>query len=224
MLIGRDWATRLMNCMSVRLSFGEEGKIVMKCNSLSVVVELEKMGLSLDWLFPNVSGMTRDCFKEHVERVHPDSASRLLELWDKGLWDDSIGNDVRGRQFDLIGIPTLLAHNFSEWCRSMYDALDLVTAVRHALDVTSIMFPHLPAPWVVADCLKGYVHMDPEVFREIVSMRVSESVMIPLLVCRTWAVTHSMEPLTCVAMVRSHLKLMADCFSRNEGEEGEENE
>lgn len=191
----------------------------MKCNSLSVAVELEKMGLYADWWLPNVTGMTRECFKEYVETDYPESAKRLLELWDNGIWTGSCD-----RKFDAIGFPQLLAHNFTEWCRSAIDALDLVTAVRHALDVTSIMFPHLPTPWVVADCLKGYVHMDPEVFREIVSMRVSESVMIPMLVCRTWAVTHSMEPLTCVAMVRSHLKLMADCFSRNEGEEVEENE
>nr|DAI29825.1 MAG TPA: hypothetical protein [Caudoviricetes sp.] len=30
----------------------------MKCHSLAVAVELEKMGLSLDWWFPNVDGVT----------------------------------------------------------------------------------------------------------------------------------------------------------------------
>jgi len=195
----------------------------MKCHSLAVAVELEKMGLSLDWWFPNVDGVTRDCFKEHVELDHPDSASRLLELWDAGLWDKTECNGVCGREFEAIGIPSLLAHNFSEWCLYSRDAYELVNAVRYALDVVSIMFPELPAPWVLADCLKGYVYLDCDIFRDIVFMRASESVMIPLLVCRTWSIVQSMEPLRCVAMIRSQLKLMEDCFeSLDERIEGDE--
>lgn len=34
----------------------------MECRSLSVAVELGKMGLSLDWWFPLVDGATRECF------------------------------------------------------------------------------------------------------------------------------------------------------------------
>ena len=186
---------------------------MMKCNSLSVAVELEKMGLSLDWWFPLVAGVTRECLKEHVERDHPASASRLLELWDAGLWDKTECNGVCGRDFDVIGIPLPLAHTLTEWCRYARDAYELVNTIRHALDVVSIMFPKLPAPWVLADCFKGYVHLDCDIFRDIVAMRVSESVMIPLLVCRTWSVLSRLEPMGFVAMIRSQLKLMADCFS-----------
>lgn len=207
--------------MSIRHSFGEEGKIVMKCNSLSVAVELEKMGLSMDWWFPNVDGVTRECFKEYVERDYSVSAPRLLELWDAGLWDTTECNGVCGREFDVIGIPLLLAHTLSEWCQYARDAYELVNTVRHALDVVSIMFPKLPAPWVVADCFKGYVHPECDVFREIVSMRVSESVMIPLLACRTWGILQTMEPLAAVAMIRSNIKLMVDCFDSKEKEENE---
>ena len=210
-----------MNCMSFRHLLGEEGKIVMKCHSLAVAVELEKMGLSMDWWFPNVEGVSRDCFKEYVERDYSVSAPRLLELWDAGLWDKTECNGVCGREFDVIGIPSLLAHTLSEWCRYARDAYELVNTVRHALDVVSVMFPKLPAPWVLADCFKGYVHLDCDIFREIVGMRVSGSVMIPLLVCRTWSIVQSMEPLACVAMVRSHIKLMADCFDSKEKEENE---
>lgn len=188
----------------------------MKCNSLSVAVELEKMGLSIDWWFPNVTGVTRDCLKEYVEKDYPGSASRILELWDAGLWDKSDRNGFRGSTFDVIGIPLSLARSFSEWCRSVFEAHELVAAVSHALDVVGIMFPELPAPWVLADCLKGYLRIDCETFRDIVGMRVPESVMIPLLVCRTWAIARSMAPITCVAMVRSHIMLMADCFSTKE--------
>ena len=210
-----------MNCMSFRHLLGEEGKIVMKCHSLAVAVELEKMGLSLDWWFPNVDGVTRDCFKEYVERDYSVSASRLLELWDAGLWDKTESNGVCGRKFEVIGIPSLLAHTLSEWCQHARDAYELVNTVRHALDVVSIMSPKLPSPWVVADCFKGYVYPECDVFREIVSMRVSESVMIPLLVCRTWGIVQTMEPLAAVAMIRSHIKLMVDCFDSKEKEENE---
>ena len=196
----------------------------MKCDSLSVAVELEKMGLSLDWWFPLVDGVTRECFKEHVDRDYPDSARRLLELWDHGVWDNNGRGEARCRQFNVLGVPPLLAHNFSEWCSNARDAYELVANARHALDVVSIMFPELPAPWVVADCLKGYAHLDRDIFREIVAMRVSESVMIPLLVCRMWGVVNSMEPLTCVVTVRSHLKLMADCFASKDEERNGENE
>lgn len=208
--------------MSIHHSFGEEGEIVMKCRSLSVAIELEKMGLSLDWWFPNVDGVTRECFKEHVERDYSDSASRLLELWDAGLWDKAECNGVCGREFDTIGIPLLLAYTLSEWCQYARDAYELVNTVRHALDVVSVMFPKLPAPWVLADCFKGYVHLDCGTFREIVGMRVSESVMIPLLVCSAWSVLSRLEPMGCVAMVRSQLKLMADCFSNADEDKYEE--
>lgn len=190
----------------------------MKCNSLSVAVELEKMGLSIDWWFPNVTGVTRDCLKEHVEKGYPGSASRILELWDAGLWSKSDRNGFCVSTFDVIGIPLSLAQTFSEWIRPGFEAHEMVAAVSHALDVVSIMFPELPAPWVVADCLKGYLRIDCETFRDIVSMRVPESVMIPLLVCCTWPIGRSMASITCVAMVRSHIKLMADCFSAKEEE------
>ena len=190
----------------------------MKCRSLSVAVELERMGLSLAWWFPLLAGVTRECFKEHVERDHPDSSSRLLELWDSGVWDKTNLFDTRWRQFDVAGVPLSLGLAFSEWCSNACGAYELVTNVRHALDVLSIMFPKLPAPWAVADCLKGHVHLDQDIFREIVAMGVPESVMIPLLVCRMWAVGYSMEPMTYVAMVRSHLKLMADCFECKDDE------
>ena len=196
----------------------------MKCCSLSVVVELEKMGLSLDWWFPLVDGVTRECFKEHVERDYPDSARRLLELWDRGVWDSVNRVDARCRQFDVAGVPLSLGLAFSEWCSNACDAYELVTNVRHALDVLSIMFPELPAPWAVADCLKGYVHFDRDFFRGVVALHVPESVMIPLLVCRMWAAVRSMEPMTCVAMVRSHIELMADCFASKDEERNEENE